>query len=320
MAITVHPNDFIIYVPQADLTPVSGTIYELDTDWFRLQLKAWEAGGNGLSEGITFLKTHNHNTEVTIAGITYARSLEILAPYSVEFEDGQYTVILTGSNNNIFDVANGILEQNQVQVIPTNSAGLITITSGSGVTEQDKLDIADRVWDETLNEANHNDPSSAGRRIVQLGDSIDGVVNDPAASVTAFITNLTESRDGFYNDQLVRFTSGNLAGLARPVLDYDGTTKTITVSEDMPEAPDDGIDFYIVPTHVHPIEEIAGGIWDEAAAGHVSAGSMGELISTLIKLTGNRVTKSGDIITIYEADEVTPWRQYDLAGGGRDQV
>lgn len=41
------------------------------------------------------------------------------------------------------------------------------------------------------------------------------------------------------------------------------------------------------------------------------------LVDDLIKLTGNKVTKSGDIITIYEANGITVWRQYDLASGGR---
>jgi hypothetical protein len=128
MALSVDPQTFIISVPQADLTLISGTIYELDTDVFRLALKDWEDDATG---GITFQKTHTHNTEATVAGVTYARTVEILPPYSVEFEDGQYTVILKGSNNNIFDVENGILEQNQVQVVPTNAAGLIVYSSSS---------------------------------------------------------------------------------------------------------------------------------------------------------------------------------------------
>jgi hypothetical protein len=40
--------------------------------------------------------------------------------------------------------------QNQVQVIPTNSAGLITVVSGSGVTAQDKIDIANLTWAELI--------------------------------------------------------------------------------------------------------------------------------------------------------------------------
>ena len=127
MAISVNPSTFVITVPQSDLTHVTGTLYTLDTDWFRKQLKAWEYDGDGLSGGITFLKTHIHNTEVTVAGTTYARTIEILSPYSVTFENGSYSVRLEGSNNNIFDVENGILNQNTVQVIPTNAAGLIVV-------------------------------------------------------------------------------------------------------------------------------------------------------------------------------------------------
>jgi hypothetical protein len=126
MAISVDYTTFIITIPQSDLTLVSGTFYTLDTDVFRLQLKDWEASVPGMAE----LKTHSHNTEVTIAGTTYARTIEILSPYSVEFEDGVYSVQLEGSNNNIWSVGDGILVQNSVQVIPTNSAGLI-VSSGS---------------------------------------------------------------------------------------------------------------------------------------------------------------------------------------------
>ncbi len=156
MALTVDPLTYVILILQADLTLISGTIYSLDTDAFRLELKAWEDD----EEGIVQTKTHNHNTEVVIAGVTYARAVDMLSPYSIEFEDGQYTVILEGSNNNIFDVENGILVQNQVQVISTNSAGLITVVSGSGVTEQDKLDIADAVWDE--DQADHTGADTFG--------------------------------------------------------------------------------------------------------------------------------------------------------------
>lgn len=148
MALSINPLTHVITVPKADLTLKNGTIYTMDTDAFRLELKSWEDS----EEGIIQPKTHNHNTEVTIAGVTYARAIEILPPYSVKFEDGQYTVILEGSNNNIFDVENGILVQNQVQVISTNSAGLIVKEVGSAVTSQDKLDIADAVWDELKSE------------------------------------------------------------------------------------------------------------------------------------------------------------------------
>lgn len=162
MAINIDWIDYTIHVPQSYLTLIGGTLYELDTNQFRLDLKALEASVYGMPNP----KTHNHNTEITVAGTTYARTLEILSPYSVEFEDGAYTVRLVGSNNNIFDVQNGILVQNQVQVIPTNAAGLITVVSGSGVTEQDKLDIADRVMDELLSD--HTTDGTTGKTLADI--------------------------------------------------------------------------------------------------------------------------------------------------------
>ena len=113
----------VINVPQADLTLITGTLYQLDTNWFRMQLKALEV----TDYGIVHERTHKHNTEVTVAGVTYARTLEIINGYSITFESGSYSVRLVGSNNNFFDIENGILNQNQVQVIPTNSAGLVNI-------------------------------------------------------------------------------------------------------------------------------------------------------------------------------------------------
>jgi hypothetical protein len=137
MAVSINPSTQVITIPQADLTNVSGTLYSLDTNALReeiidlLDSEPW----------IPFPDVFAHNTEVTIAGVTYARFIEVVNGWSFTFEDGAYSVLLTGSNNNIWDIQNGILNQNQVQVIPQNSAGLITVVSGSGVTEQDKTDI-----------------------------------------------------------------------------------------------------------------------------------------------------------------------------------
>ena len=159
MAITVDWGTKIIHVPQSYLTHISGTLYELDTDQFRLDLKSLEDD----EEGMPFPKTHIHNTTYTIAGVTYARAIQITNGYQVKFEDGQYTVKLVGSNNNIFD--DGVLVRNQVGVIATNSAGLIVVIQGSGITDQDKLDIADAVWDEQTSD--HVDSGSFGAWVTQ---------------------------------------------------------------------------------------------------------------------------------------------------------
>lgn len=160
---TVDFPNRIIDVPKTDLTLVGGTLYTYPTDSkFRSDLMAIMDD----EEGIVFPQSYKHTAGKLIAGINYARFIQIINSYQVRFEDGQYTVVLEESNNDIWDVGGGILFRNQVQVIPTNSAGLIVVTSGSGITEQDKLDIADRVLDEII--AEHTDAGSLGEFIEDI--------------------------------------------------------------------------------------------------------------------------------------------------------
>ena len=135
MAFTYDYLNKIISVPQADLTFVSGTFYTMDTNWFKNQLLA----EMGSESGIWSDTMYQHNTEVgPIVGTTYARTIEIINGWSVQFlPDSQWSVQLEGSNNNIWDIQGGVLVQNQVQVIPTNSAGLIVGGSGSGASAAD---------------------------------------------------------------------------------------------------------------------------------------------------------------------------------------
>lgn len=125
MALTIDYLTKVISVPQADLTFVSGALYELDTNQFRKDVMDILAAENHIWMEDAF----QHNTDVTVAGTTFARTIEFINGYSVTFEDtgGAYSIRLVGSNNNIFDVENGILNPTALTtVIPTNSAGLIS--------------------------------------------------------------------------------------------------------------------------------------------------------------------------------------------------
>jgi len=126
MAITINWATKVISVPQADLTLISGVLYELDIDVFRLTLRNLEDNADGMS----FDQTHLHNTTVTVGGVTLARVIEIINGYTITFEDGQYAVLLTGANSNISDVVN----VNQVSIRSQNSAGLVQVISGSGLS------------------------------------------------------------------------------------------------------------------------------------------------------------------------------------------
>ena len=120
------------------LQTVPYEIRELNTDEWRVELRDLEDD----PAGRPWPRTHDHNTDIALQGITYAPQFILLAPYTVTFENGLYAVNIVGTNNNVLERTN----KNQVSVNPSNSAGLIIVETGTGITEQDKLDIANRVW------------------------------------------------------------------------------------------------------------------------------------------------------------------------------
>lgn len=148
----------VITIEQSDLSLISGSLYELDVDAFRLALKDIEDN----ADGMTFPDTHRHNTEVTLSGVTYARTFEIINGYTVSFENtgSPYTVTCVGANHNLADVTNF---DGGASLIIGNSAGLITVVSGSGVTAQDKEDIASMVWEEL--QADHETVGTIGKKM-----------------------------------------------------------------------------------------------------------------------------------------------------------
>ena len=127
MAITINWDTKVISVPQADLTSLGGSLYELDLDDFRLALRALEAN----EDGIVFDITHDHNTSNTLGSLTLARVITIINGYTVTFEDLQYGVNLVGANSNVLTNVN----RNQVSVASSNSAGLIEVATGSAATD-----------------------------------------------------------------------------------------------------------------------------------------------------------------------------------------
>lgn len=72
---------------------------------------------------------------------------------------------------------------------------------------------------------------------------------------------------------------------------------------------------FTVPVQAQAFESGGGSIYTpEQIADAVWANTDG---ISVVKLLGNKVVRVGDVITVYEADEITVWRQYDLADGGR---
>lgn len=139
MAISIDPATYIIYIPQSYLSLVSGTLYELDMEQFRVDLIDFEDS----EEGMWMPRTHNHATEVTLSGVIYARSIEIRDPYTVQFEDTgtPYVVRCTGANHNLADVA---ILGGEVSVIVGNAAGLVIAETGtSGLTSSESTQLGE---------------------------------------------------------------------------------------------------------------------------------------------------------------------------------
>jgi len=119
MAVTADWPNHIFHVPRADMTLIQSTpteIRECNINWLRLQIMALEDD----AVAMTFPTVFRHFPEVTLGSLTFAKVIEMLAPYTITFEDGQYAVNLTGANSNFGDRVN----VNQVSVRSQNSAGM----------------------------------------------------------------------------------------------------------------------------------------------------------------------------------------------------
>jgi|GWRWMinimDraft_5_1066013.scaffolds.fasta_scaffold04220_3 hypothetical protein len=122
--------------------------------------------------------------------------------------------------------------------------------------------LVDLIWDEPLTGATHNVATSSGKRLRQTTafQQIDSTVIDAAATTTTFVTGLTSAVDDFYNDSMLVFTDGALAGQVRAIYDYVGATKTIVLEEALTSAPVNGVAFAIVSLHIHPVSQIQSGL------------------------------------------------------------
>ncbi|HMA78370.1 MAG TPA: hypothetical protein VKP88_04545, partial [Candidatus Paceibacterota bacterium] len=86
---------------------------------FVLDIKALESS----EPGRVFPTIVNFTSTNSLSGTEFAALIDINDYYSITFEDGAYQLVLNGANSNITDVLN----LNSVQVIPQNSAGLVSL-------------------------------------------------------------------------------------------------------------------------------------------------------------------------------------------------
>jgi hypothetical protein len=229
MAITIDWNTKIISVPQSDLTLISPNIYELDVDWFRLQLKSIEDS----EEGIVFPSTHEHVQESVLSGVTYARQVKIINGYTVTFEDGPYTIRCVGANHNLGDVKN----VNQVSLIIGNSGGLIVTSSSGGSSGPTAAQIATEVWERLL--ASHTNPLTMGGMINLLNTRTQNIVNYCVGLDLKADLNLGKTDDVLVDTASLINSLQSAIDLVNEILKYssnrtkiDRNAKTLTIYDD----------------------------------------------------------------------------------------
>ncbi len=207
MSISVNWGTRVISVPQSYLTALGGDLYELDVDQFRLDLKDLEDG----EEGIPFPDTHRHNTQVTLSGVTYARTFEIINSYTVTFESGAYKVTCVGANHNVADVMN----YSGVAIIIGNAAGLIVAETGVSGLTQAESDALININNKT--DTIQTDISSLEGNVQSITDDIDAL-NTTLAGMAADLADVNVA---------ITNIEGSIATLTASVSGIQGTIGTI---------------------------------------------------------------------------------------------
>lgn len=210
MAISVQWPTGVITVPLADLTLISGNRYSFDVLQFHLDLRTEEA----TQDGAPFTRTHDHNADIVLSGVVYADVVEVLPPYTVEFEDGQRQIVLLGANHNLSDVQ----VTNQVGLITQNSAGLISVAD-LAASLADLLDA----------------------QVLAVGQVISG------STATSIRTDLNQA-DDYWDGHIVTVVLAS-GPVARRINGYLNTNGELILLEDLPAIPVAGDQIFIRASH-----------------------------------------------------------------------
>ena len=112
--------------------------------------------------------------------------------------------------------------------------------------------IADQVWDEILTGATHNIPTSAGRRVREIGafaihSGTAQAGNSHSITLAATASPSNVIYNGIYNRNLIVLTDNVGVGQTRTIVDYDAVTKVVVVDRDWRISPDATTEYQITP-------------------------------------------------------------------------
>lgn len=137
---------------------------------------------------------------------------------------------------------------------------------------------AGAVWDEAT--SGHATAGTYGQAMAIIRAN----TAQAGASTTITLDASASATDNFYNNTFIFITGGTGAGQSRIISAYVGSTKVATVSAWAVTPSSDSV-FVILPFGAIPgataptAAEVADAVWDEATAGHTTAGSTGKALT-----------------------------------------
>ncbi len=171
--------------------------------------------------------------------------------------------------------ARDLPEQVDIELTATHGAGAWTTGAGGDWTPTEREQIRFRL----AMDGTQTDPTTDTGTIEDILASL--IANDLAAtagsSSTEVRTGATQA-DGFY-DEMVLIVVNSAGVAARRITGYLNTNGAFTVDPALPFTPavsDRVIVLSRIASSAVDIAAIADGVWDEATAGHVAAGTFGE--------------------------------------------
>lgn len=275
----------------------------------------------GATRVATVDRTWTTNPDTTSGYVILPAQLEVLPDWA---DGGRLDLIL--------DIIAADTTTDIPALIAAVQDDLDTITDTDGVI----LGAAgvDLVWDEVLTGATHNVASSSGRRLRQVEALflLDTGTAQAGAAGSLTLAAGANANDDFFDHAIVVITGGTGAGQARAVNGYNGTSKVAITTPDWIVTPDNTSDYEILADtekHVYEVHanaiavgsiaanaisasalatdavaEIADGVWDEAKAGHVAGGSMGEEVQAHA-LSSEVATAQADLDILTGSDGAT---------------
>jgi len=144
--------------------------------------------------------------------------------------------------------------------------------------------IEDYVWDAQYSQ--HTTAGTFGKLFDiwrKSNPAIEGTIEaSPSPTTTVFKADVDYPTGAFKHSVLFFADDSSIPLQNSPILTVvnngDGTS-TITIEEGTTAAPVAGDKFFIIPSnHVHSIAAIVDAVWDEATAGHTTAGTTGKAL------------------------------------------